>query len=138
MVLGAASLLIGAIARVALSAPGPARSGALVAGIAAVLWAVARFAIVMAKVQTLARDTAAVRGAFAVGLIPFALAVSPALALVAWAASGAITWWLLVRLGERRDRAIVAVGFAWGAQAAIYVVGWLVRNALVAMSLGAG
>lgn len=135
---GMSCVIVGAAGRFALAASGSQRSAALIAGIAALMWAVARFAIVMATVRDLSSDTPAVRGAWAVGLTPMALALSPTLAAVAWMASGVLTAAVLVRLGESRNSASRSVAYAWGAQAAVSAVGWLVRNAVVALVAAGG
>lgn len=129
---GIACVACGALARVAFAAPG-GRVLAIAGSASALLWAAIRLAALALLVRDLRRDDAAVRGAWGVGLAAWAIAWSPILAAIAWAASGFVTLAALEQLGERKPSARRAVAIAWGAQAAFVTAVWLARNAWVAL-----
>ncbi len=124
-------LSLGALLRIAVASPGAERGAAAIAAMSQVIWALARLAILGLTVRTLRRDPSAVRGAWALGTCAWVVALDPLLAVVAWAASAALTLWALLRLGEARVSARRAVLITWGAQAAVAVLGWLAINAWV-------
>ena len=98
------------------------------------MWMVIRwFGVRWAAPGVVAEDSAALRGAFALGLLPYSLAFTPELRLVAWIAAGAITGLILLRIGRERREVSRAIGFAWGIQALVVLGGWLARNAYFAV-----
>lgn len=134
--LGAIAILIGAIAGVALASPGTARESAVLGGVTAVIWALLRLLIMQLSARgALARDTAAIRGAWGLGSVVWLLGITPELRMLAWAVSGLLTGFALRRLGADGRQVRVCVGIAWGAQALVTVGIWLARNAIVAVLL---
>ena len=101
--LAAAALLAGAVGGT-LIAPSGARTAAALAGAASFLWTALRWLVLrVTEPRLAASDPNGVRGAFAAGLLVYALAVTPGL------------------------------GLAWGAQAFVVCGMWFARNAYVAL-----
>jgi len=122
---------------VSLAAGGPWRA-VLALVVIESLWAVARWIIIAASLRgsrTAARTPSGIP--FAAGLIPYALALDPALRVAALLAS----WWLTVRglraTGRSRRDARFAGAWAFGGQLGVAALGWLVRGGL-ALVLGSG
>ncbi len=116
----------------AVALPGVDRRSAALAGIAGFLWAGVRWlGMRLAAPRLYEDDPAALRGALSVGLLGYALAITPELRLVAWLISGAITGILLVRVGRERREVVRAVAIVWGMQAVVVAGGWLARNAFM-------
>lgn len=131
---GGLAMLGGAALTVAISPAGTARSVAISAAVMSLIWGALRWALMrIVASETLARDLRSTRGAWAAGATVWILGVTPELRGLAWAASGAITWLVLERLGVTRRQALVCVGVAWGAQAFVVVGSWLARNAIIAI-----
>ena len=132
--LGVCAVFVGAVVGVAIASPGLDRAAAALAGAASLMWMGIRWLVMrLTAPRLLAEDPSAVRGAFSLGLLAYAAAVTPELRFAAWLASGALTAVMLVRLGRSRKEIARAVGFAWGAQALVVTGGWLARNAFVAI-----
>lgn len=128
---GLVALLIGALVRIS-AAPGSGRAEATLGAAFAVLWALARLAILALTVKDLRRESSAFTGAWAIGLITWSIAGTSALAALAWLSSGFITLTALEGLGEGRRSARRAVVTAWGAHGAFEVIVWLATNAWIA------
>lgn len=126
------ALAVGVIGGVALASPGP-RLLAIAAGLASVAWAFLRLLLMRLVPPRPSRDPRALAGAWAVGLIVYAIALTPELRLAAWVLSGAITFFALQRLGRSRRDALWLTGIPWGTQAGVVVLSWLALNAYVAL-----
>lgn len=126
-------LLVGCLVRILVTSPGPEKASAVAAALSAVLWAVARLALLNLATRPAGAEIADVRGAWAAGLAPWVVAVAPGFAVVAWAASAALTLLVLERTGMAPSRARKAVAITWGTQAGMAVAGWLAGNAWVAV-----
>lgn len=132
VVVGVVSLLVGAAFRIGLSAPGDAKTAAVVAAAAAVAWAAIRLGtlIAMQPTQRIARRKLV--GAWAAGTLVWVIAASPGLALLAWALSAVVTFVVLVRMEVGRSHALTAIAVAWGLQATVTIAslvsagGWAV------------
>ena len=118
-------------------AVGPGRSAkpcAALAAIASLMWAAIRWLVMRLSATTArAEDPAGLQGAISLGLFAYAFAVTPELRFLAWAASGAITAAVLVRLGLNRREVTRSVGLAWGAQGLVVAGGWIARAAVLAV-----
>jgi hypothetical protein len=136
--IGAASLALGVVLGVALSPPGPARSLAIWAGIQSALWAPLRWLVMKYASRRRALEDAALLGASSLGLVAYALAVTPELQAAAWVVSAAITWAALGHLGDDRREAAKTVGLAWGAQALVLVASWISRSGVIAFLASRG
>ena len=132
LVLGIAGLAVGASLGIALAAPGQARALALLAGAETLLWAAVRWFLMRFTGHGAANDSRQLRGATALGLIAYAIALSPGLRLAAWVLSAGLTWVGLVIQGDRRREALRTVAIAWGAQAAVVLLSWIARGGIVA------
>jgi hypothetical protein len=129
---GLAALGVGVTVSVAVAVPGPPRTLALLAGATSIAWAGVRWLVLLLAADRLGQDDVrAVRGAFSVGLIAYALAFSPTMQFAAWTVAGVATAFVLWRLGTDRRAALGAVGVAWGVQALGVAAIWLARNAYV-------
>lgn len=136
---GGLAVLIGAALGVAVASPGVYRHAAALAGVTSLLWAAIRWlGVRLAGPRLLAEDPAALRGAFSLGLLAYAFAVTPELRFAAWLAAGAVTGVTLVRVGRGRREVARAIAFAWGMQAVVVTGGWLARNALLAILIARG
>ena len=130
---GGLGLLAGALCTVLLAPTDVTRPTAIAAAIMTLVWAAIRWALLWATATgALKRDPRAIRGAWALGSIAWAIGVTPELRALAWLLSGALTWYALERLGAPRRQAGVSVGIAWGSQAVVVIGSWLARNAIVA------
>ncbi len=123
---------------VALAPPGTARYLAAWAGAQSVLWAAVRWLLMRYTGRGAAEDRSILLGASSLGLVAYAIAVTPELRAVAWAGSAALTWFALVRLGDRRAEAGRTVAIAWGAQALVVAVSWIARNGVLAFLISRG
>jgi hypothetical protein len=131
--LGVVAVVLGATVGIAIASPGTDRRAAALAGAASLMWMAIRWlGMRWAAPKLTAEDGDALRGAYALGLLAYALAVTPELRLAAWLAAGAITSVVLVRIGRDRREVARAVGYAWGIQALVVAGGWLARNAYFA------
>lgn len=132
--LGAAvgALAVGVVGGIALAPGGQPRVVAAAAGAGSVLWAVVRLALMRVTARGSESDARAITGAWALGMLAYAVGVTPSLRALAWAASAALTWYALWRLGEERRTATRMVAVAWGAQAVVVVLSWLASGAYVA------
>lgn len=133
-----AALLGGVAAGVLIAPAGQPRLLAIAAGAASVLWAALRLLLMRLSAPCPLRNARALRGAWAVGLVAYAIGVTPELRLAAWVISGGITWYVLQKLGEERREATLLTGVAWGTQAAVVVLSWLARSAYVAIVTARG
>ena len=136
--LGGCSLALGIGLGVALAPPGLPRTLAAWAGVQSVLWAVVRWLLMKYTGRGAARDGAALLGASSLGLIAYAAAVTPGLRVAAWVVSAVLTWFGLVRLGDRRDEAARTVALAWGAQALVVAASWIARSGVFAFLASRG
>ena len=109
-------------------------SETLAAAVIGLAWAGPRLWL-LRFAEPLPGDAAGVRGAWALGLCAYALAITPELGLAAFFVSGVTTGVTLVRIGAERRIATRAVLFAWGAQAAVMLCAWLARTAYVLLFL---
>ena len=121
----------GAIAAVVVAHGGHERALEILAGAAGIGWMAIRLILVrLAASHWSAKAEAGVlRGAWALGLLPYIVGISPELRLLAWVASAAITYVVLVRTSVSRLDARRVVGVAWGVQAAVVAASWIARNA---------
>lgn len=126
--IGVAALALGAAGSVALAWPGTGRSDALLAAGANLTWAGLRLLVMTAVLRSRFRR---VLGPWGVGCVPFALGVDPVMRLAAWVVSAPLTAYALTTAGYGRRRAWLAVGSAWGLQAAFVVTAILMQNLLV-------
>jgi hypothetical protein len=103
-----------------------------------VVWAAARYAIMrLASGETLRARPSWLAVAWAGGLIPLVLAVTPLLRAAALVASAALTWRALRAAGVPAREATVVVGWGFGGQAAVEIVAWIVRGGVIyALLLG--
>lgn len=129
IIAGLLAPVLGGVARVALADEGT-RAAAAWAAATDVAWAGGRLAIMAWAGRLRGR---APWGAWALGLIPFAVAVTPLLAAIAWAASGVLTWWTLRIAGRDTISARRMIAAAWGTQAAVAVIAWIAVNAWVVL-----
>jgi hypothetical protein len=137
--MGGLAVLVGAAIGILLSAPGVDRRAAVLAGLASIMWAVIRWvAIRLAAPRTLAENPAALRDAVSLGLLAYAIAVTPELRFAAWLISAAVTGAVLLRRGRARGEVARLVGIAWGVQALVVAGGWLARNALLVLLTARG
>ena len=129
---GLLALVLGAAGGTLMADSGPARTAALFAGALSVAWAGMRWLILQLTAGPVAAEhPAGLRGAWALGLLAYAVALTPALRLAAWAASAAVTVVLMWRLGVARRDVTRSVALAWGAQALLVAGEWFARNAYV-------
>lgn len=135
---GALALALGAVLGVALAQPGLPRSLAIWAGVQSLLWAAVRWLLMRFTARGAARDSAVLLGASSLGLLAYAFAVNPELRVAAWVLSATLTWFALVRLGDREREAARTVGIAWGAQALVVIGSWIARNGVMAFLAGRG
>jgi len=132
-VLGIVCFAVGAAGAVLIAPAGHARTIAAVTVVEGAVWAGARGLLMrVAGRGPSARGRTLLR-AWAFGLVPFAVAVIPALRAAAWVASAAVTWFGLVRGGDRPHNAARTVGIAWGTQAAVVVISRLASAGVVAL-----
>lgn len=103
-----------------------------------IVWAGARLAVMrLAATGELRTRPAAVGVAWSGGLMPLALAATPYLHAVALVASAALTWRALRAGGGTKREVWSMVGAAFGGQAAVEVVAWMVRGGIIyALVLG--
>ena len=130
---GVACFGAGAVAAVLLAPPGPARTVAAVTAAEGAIWAGVRWLLMRVAGRGPSSRGRALLQAWAFGLLPFAVAVIPALRAVAWVASAGVTWYGLVRGGDSAKNAARTVGIAWGAQGAVVVVSRLASAGVVAL-----
>ena len=130
--LGDGALVLGIGLGIALASPGQSRYLAAWVGAQAVLWAIVRWLLMRAAGRGAARDGSILLGASSLGLLAFAVAVTPELRVLAWAASAGLTWLGLTRLGDRTREAGRTVAVAWGAQALVVAASWIARNGVLA------
>lgn len=97
------------------------------------LWASARFIIIALVSPRGALDRPCLATAFMAGLVPFAAGVTPTLRILALAASALLTYRGLQGAGLRPGEARTAIAWSFGGQAAVAVLGWVLR-ALVALT----
>ncbi len=133
---GVAFLGIGAALSIGLAPAGPPRASAAIGAAATVLWSLARLALLHIAAGGKAVRPGTITGAWAAGLIPYALAVTAWMHPVAWAASGLLTLLTLSALGTEAQVARRAVLTAWSVQAAAVVLGRIAASAWVAVLLG--
>jgi hypothetical protein len=136
--IGGASVVIGAAVGIALAVPGLPRSLAVWAGVQSLVWAVARWLLMRYAGRGMARNSTALLGASSLGLVVYALAVTPELRALAWVVSAVITRLALVGLGDSRREAARTVGIAWGAQAVVVAASWVARSAVIALLASRG
>lgn len=129
-----AALVLGALLGVTLASPGDKRA-ALGAAALTLLWAPVRYGLMRFALRDIA-EKSVVRGGWAIGCLPWAIAVEPASAAVAFVLSAPVTWAGLEMLGVGRRDAARAVALAWGAQLAITLIAWVARNAFVLLFVG--
>lgn len=116
-------------------APAEDKRAAAASAALALLWAVARYVLLrFAAADEL--EPNAVRGAWAIGTLPWAVAVDPVTTALAFVISATITWQALERLGASRRRAVRAVALAFGAQLVITLIAWVGRSAYVLYLVG--
>lgn len=112
-------------------------ANALLAGLSTALLAGARLAIMALSDAELRADAPKLRGAWAIGLTPLAIAADPGSTLIAWLASAGLTWAALTKQGRARRTASRAVALAWGVTALLSAAEWFARGALTALAPGA-
>ncbi|MRR11716.1 hypothetical protein EG835_04445 [bacterium] len=100
-----------------------------------VLWASARFIIIAWLMPRGAIDRRGLSIAFCAGLLPYVAGVTAPLRVAALVASAYVTWSALRGAGVRRADADRAIGWSFGGQAGVAVVGWFGR-ALLALLVG--
>ncbi|MDZ4169980.1 MAG: hypothetical protein U1E26_10060 [Coriobacteriia bacterium] len=132
---GVTCLVAGALARMLMADPGPSTALATIAALTSVVLAIGRYALLALTLRRRTTPLADIRFAWSCGLIPWIAAVGPVLAAVAWAASGVVTYRVLRGRLVTAPDAWRAVGWAWGAHAAIVIIAWFARNAWVALLL---
>jgi hypothetical protein len=136
---GYACLAVGAVVTALLTLSGG--TGPIAAATDAawlVVWAAARFAVMhLASGEVLRARASSLRVAWAGGLIPLAVAVTPLLHAAALVASAALTWRALRASGAPQREATAVVGWGFGGQAAVEVLAWIVRGGVIyALLLG--
>lgn len=132
---GLGALVAGAIAGIVLAPAGQPSLAALAARSASVFWAGMRLLVMRLAAPSLATDRGRLTHAWALGLLPWIAGVTPELRLAAWAASGVVTYLALQRASDGAAGARIAVAWAWGAQALIFIIVALLRNLLVALTI---
>lgn len=107
----------------------------VVAAVSEVLWAAVRFIIIALVMPRGVIGRSKLSVAFLAGLLPYVAGVTWLLRLVALGASASLTHRGLQGAGVSRSDSRLAVGWAFGGQAAVLASGWIVRAimALVAM-----
>ena len=121
---GSAATLVGVGVALALSGTtAPAVAGAAWT----VFWAFARRALLGLSAPAALTRTPRLWGVWGVGLLPFALAVTAELRLVALAASAFVTYRAAAGAGASRRQAAWMVGLAFGGQAAVEAASWVAR-----------
>ncbi len=94
-----------------------------------VVWAAARYAVMrLAADRDLRANPRAIHAAWAGGLMPFAFAGGPILETAALAASA---WRALRAASGSARKATLVAGAAFGGQAAVEVIAWIVRGGLI-------
>ncbi len=137
--LGGLAVLVGAAVGILLSAPGVDRRVAALAGLASIMWAGIRWvALRLAAPRAFAENPAAARDAVWLGLLVYAIAVTPELRFAAWLISGGGDGRGAHPARSKRGEVVRAVGIAWGAQAVVVAGGWLARSALLVLLAAGG
>ena len=96
------------------------------------MWAGARWAVIrLAAIGKMRARSAAIDAAWAGGLLPLVAAVTPVLDVVALAASAVLTWRAIRAAGGSKRETWLTVGAAFGGQATVEIVVWLVRGGIV-------
>ncbi len=111
---------------------GDLRNSVASAGLMA-LWCLARVALMSLAVdaKTPSERDAIVR-AWAIGLLPYAIAFTPPLQGIAWTVSAALAFLTLRNRGLTRRAVTHALAWGYGSQVLALVAAWVVRNAFVA------
>ncbi len=137
LAVGAGALLVGAAARLGLAfAQGLPLAPAAAGVVATVAWAVARYAVLSVTRSGRPQVQAdAVAYAWGRGSLPYAVAISGTARTAAFAASAVLTYRSLMSSGASRGKALAMCGWAFGAEAAAALAGWLVTNGLILLPL---
>ncbi|MHB1323644.1 MAG: hypothetical protein ACYCXZ_04770 [Coriobacteriia bacterium] len=101
-----------------------------------VLWAAARYVIIALTVPKGSVDRWRLGTACFAGLVPYVFGATPALRLIALAASGHLTHRGLIGAGVPRADASRAIAWSFGGQVGVTAAGWVLR-AGVALLVGA-
>lgn len=134
--LGVRAFIFGIIALAILTAS--ARNGwgpGIVAAGAEVLWAGMRFIIIALLMPRGAINRTRLSAAFLAGLVPYAIACTWLLRLVALLGSAVLTYRGIEGAGVSRGDARVAVGWGFGGQAAVLAGGWIVRAVVALLAM---
>ncbi len=92
-----------------------------------VLWAAARYVIIALTVPKGSVDRWRLGTAFLAGLVPYVFGATPALRLMALAASGHLTRRGLIGAGVPRADASRAIAWSFGGQVGVTAAGWVLR-----------
>lgn len=110
-------------------------AGALAAGADAaglLMWAGARWAVMrLAAVGEMRAHPTVIDAAWAGGLMPLVLAATPVFNVVALAASAVLTWRAIRAAGESKRETWLTVGAAFGGQASVELVAWIIRGGII-------
>ncbi len=126
------ALMVASAVRIALAKGGSPRLDASLAAGFGVLLALLRLGVLVRALQDSVRPGVAV-ASWARGTVIWAIAINPALSLVAWAVSGLITVRSLTHRGVPVSRAQSATGAAWGVHALAVLSAWMATNVWVAV-----
>ncbi len=133
--LGVRALLLGATASFFT---GWITDGALGLSVArsagALAWAGVRLAILITLVAGDRRSSLRVYAAWAVSLVPFVFGATEGLRFLALGASAWLCLGALEGLGIRPQRSRTAVVWAFGGQAGVVAIGWLLRGGIAAIA----
>ena len=123
--------IAGTVAATTLAQAGHERTLEILAAAAGIGWMAIRLVLMRlaASHWSLKAEAGDLRGAWALGLLPFIVGISPELRLLAWVVSAAITYVVVVRTSVSRLDARRVVGVAWGVQAVVVTANWIARNA---------
>lgn len=128
---GSTGVLVGPILGVGAASASGGQRAAWLAAVSTLVWAFGRLLLLeLALPQRVSRRR--VMRPWAWGLVPYVVAVTPSLTLLAWAVSAGLTAWLFIRDGLQQREATRAVAVAWGTQALFAGVAWVIVNGWVA------
>lgn len=136
--LGLAALALGAGLTIALAPATVTRDAAIVAAVEGLVWAGMRWVLMRLLGKGVSRERRALLGAWSLGLVPYAVAFTGTLRVIAWTISAGLTWYALRTQGDDRREAGRTVGIAWGAQAVVVTLSWLARIGVIALLASRG
>lgn len=126
-------LLGGFAARIGYNGTDATAIGIAISGVSTTAWAILRLTMINIVEQWDEQESRAVRGAWALGLIPFLFSVDGLAETLAWLASGYVTFQALCLIRPERARAFRVVALSWGTHVAALVILQFLQNVWVAL-----